>query len=189
MGDKPSTPKPPTEQALAQTGDGATVVKTHDANGFHFIEVNLDANQDGSGVSPWSVVGIIVGTLLVAYLLRRLLICCSSNVTWPFPVGPFRVERPAPLPAANGAMDYDFDPAPVRIQMERPQAPLAQNRGFGMYRSASELDLSRLASLRQGRLEAVQEEPRLATAAAGATQKRDPPVAKRLVLPNDIGPI
>ena len=89
--------------------------------------------------------------------------------------------------------DFDLDPAPVRIEMERVERarlPPVQNRGFGMYRSASDLDLSRIASLRQGRLETVPEESRLASAAAaGATQKRDPPAPKRIVIGNDIGPL
>ena len=54
--------------------------------------------------------------------------------------------------------DFDLDPAPVRIEMERVERarlPPVQNRGFGMYRSASDLDLSRIASLRQGRLGTV----------------------------------
>ena len=170
MGSRNTTPKPPIVEQAMKMGAPA-VVKTHDENGLHFFTINMDANSDGSGVSPWSVVGIIVATLLVTYLLRHLLECCRISIPccWPFSAGPTpRMDPPA---AAEAALEYELVPAPVRMPQDRP---LVQNR-FGMYRSASEMDLSRLKANR-GPLDAVAEEPNL-----GASQK---PAARRIVMPN-----
>ena len=62
MGPRPSKPTPL---------PSVDVMQTRNENGLHFFTINLDANQDGHGVSPWAVVGIIVLTVLGMYILKK----------------------------------------------------------------------------------------------------------------------
>ena len=65
MGPKPTKPE------LTVTASDA-LVKTKNENGLHVFTINLDANQDGNGVSPWSIVGIVVLTLIILWVLVQL---------------------------------------------------------------------------------------------------------------------
>ena len=49
-----------------------SVIKTKNKNGLHVFTINLDANQDGHGVSPWSVVAIVMATL-ITYTDRHII--------------------------------------------------------------------------------------------------------------------
>ena len=55
-----------------------SVVKNKNENGLHVFTINLDANQDGRGVSPWSVVGIIILTIIMLLVLKKLRDCCCK---------------------------------------------------------------------------------------------------------------
>ena len=56
-----------------------SVLKMKNENGLHVFTINLDANQDGKGVSPWSIVAIMVGTILLMAVLRKLWQCCKKH--------------------------------------------------------------------------------------------------------------
>ena len=65
MGPKPAKPVVPSIMK-------DSVMKTKNENGLHVFIINLDANQDGHGVSPWSIVGIVVLKLLCLIILKKL---------------------------------------------------------------------------------------------------------------------
>ena len=58
----------------------ASVVKSKEDNGFKLIQVNLDANADGNGISPWSIVAIVTATLLAVWILTRLRRCYKNHI-------------------------------------------------------------------------------------------------------------
>ena len=57
-----------------------TFVKTKNENGLHVFTINLDANQDGNGVSPWSIVGIVVLTLVILWVIIKLKECLTHKI-------------------------------------------------------------------------------------------------------------
>ena len=59
-----------------------SVLKTKNENGLHVFTVNLDANADGKGVSPWSIVAIVVITILALCILKKCLSCCLKHRPW-----------------------------------------------------------------------------------------------------------
>ena len=75
MGPKPTKPVVPSNMQDA-------VIKTKNENGLHVFTINLDANQDGHGVSPWSIVGIVVLTILCLIILKKLWNCFRRHKPW-----------------------------------------------------------------------------------------------------------
>ena len=59
-----------------------SVLKTKNENGLHVFTINLDANQDGKGVSAWSIVAIVVVTILALFILKKCLSCCLKHCPW-----------------------------------------------------------------------------------------------------------
>ena len=91
MGNKPSPSPLPS---------AASVVKSKEDNGFKLIQVNLDANADGNGISPWSIVAIIMATLLSVWILTRLRRCYQNHIrskptSRSIELGPLRYESAA----------------------------------------------------------------------------------------------
>ena len=39
----------------------------------------MDANQDGNGVSPWAVVGIMIATIVGIYVVRKIWSCLNCR--------------------------------------------------------------------------------------------------------------
>ena len=75
------------------------VVKSRHADGFHLIEVNLDANSDGNSVSPWSIVLISAITILAVWILVKVRSCLTHHMkrkAGSYEIGPLRIERPKP---------------------------------------------------------------------------------------------
>ena len=92
MGNKPSPSPLPS---------AASVVKSKEDNGFKLIQVNLDANADGNGISPWSIVAIVMATLLSVWILTRLRRCYKNHIrskptSRSIELGPLRYESSAP---------------------------------------------------------------------------------------------
>ena len=92
MGNKPSPSPLPS---------AASVVKSKEDNGFKLIQVNLDANADGNGISPWSIVAIVMATLLSVWILTRLRQCYQTHIrskptSRSIECGPLRYESSAP---------------------------------------------------------------------------------------------
>lgn len=95
MGNKPS-PSP----------SAASVVKTKEDNGWKMFQLNLDANADGNGISPWSIVAIIFATLLAMWILTRLRRCYQQHFqskpkSRTLELGPLRYEPSAPNNSAD----------------------------------------------------------------------------------------
>ena len=59
-----------------------SVLRTKNENGLHVFTINLDANEDGNGVSPWSIVAIVVATILALSILKKCLSCCLKHRPW-----------------------------------------------------------------------------------------------------------
>ena len=92
MGNKPSPSPLPS---------AASVVKSKEDNGFKLLQVNLDANADGNGISPWSIVAIVTATLLAVWILTRLRRCYKNHIrskptSRSIELGPLRYESSAP---------------------------------------------------------------------------------------------
>ena len=67
----------PEESAMSQVN--GQVVKEKNENGLHFFTINLDADQDGNGVSPWAVVGIMIATVIGLYVIWKLWRCINCR--------------------------------------------------------------------------------------------------------------
>ena len=91
MGNKPSPAPIPSP---------SSVVKSKEDNGFKLFQINLDANADGNGISPWSIVAIITATLLAMWILTRLRHCYKQHIRAnphrSIELGPLRYEPSAP---------------------------------------------------------------------------------------------
>ena len=92
MGNKPSPSPLPS---------AASVVKSKEDNGFKLFQINLDANADGNGISPWSIVAIVTATLLAVWILTRLRRCYKNHIrskptSRSIELGPLRYESSAP---------------------------------------------------------------------------------------------
>ena len=70
MGAPYAKPQPPVN---VENPEGSTNIKQDAGNSL--IEVNLDSNGDGSGLTVWSILLIVAGTLVVVYVLRRFKAC------------------------------------------------------------------------------------------------------------------
>ena len=82
-GSKPKTPAD-IDQSLAPFPPNMgpvedSVIKTKNENGLHVFTINLDANQDGHRVSPWSIVAIVMATLISYFVIKKLLQCCLKQ--------------------------------------------------------------------------------------------------------------
>ena len=88
-----------------------SVLKTKNENGLHVFTINLDANQDGKGVAPSSIIAIMVATILALIILKKLWQCCKRHrhVANAFP---YRVQAQPP------------DPQPVQMQVHPPQVQI-----------------------------------------------------------------
>ena len=103
-----------------------SVIKSKNENGLHVFTINLDANQDGHGVSPWSIVGIVILTIIALLVLKKLRdCCCKYNAPWqglPFffnvapraAFDPRRAEEGIPLD--NAAPVPNVAPIPGRVK-------------------------------------------------------------------------
>lgn len=91
MGNKPSPAPIPSP---------SSVIKSKEDNGFKLFQINLDANADGNGISPWSIVAIITATLLAMWILTRLRRCYKQHIRAKpqrsIELGPLRYEPSAP---------------------------------------------------------------------------------------------
>ena len=96
-------------EAMAPIKD--SVIKTKNENGFHIFTINLDANQDGKGVAPWSIVAIMVATILGLIILKKLWQCCKKHRHM-VSAFPYRVQAQPP------------DPQPVPMQVHPPQVQI-----------------------------------------------------------------
>ena len=54
-----------------------SVIKNKNENGLHVFTINLDVNANGNGVSPWSIVEIVVLIILVLAVIKKLKDCCT----------------------------------------------------------------------------------------------------------------
>ena len=75
MGPKPTKPVVPSNMQ-------DSVIKTKNENGLHVFTINLDANQDGHGMSPCSIVGIVVLTMLCLIILKKVWKCFRRHKPW-----------------------------------------------------------------------------------------------------------
>ncbi len=65
-------PAPSRPIALVQPA-APTSIKEH--TGTSLIELNMDSNGDGSGLTYWTIFLIAAATLLAVYVLKRLMAC------------------------------------------------------------------------------------------------------------------
>ena len=83
-----SNPPPLAEEkdALARnattTSSEDSVIKNKNKNGLHVFTINLDANQDGHGVPPWSMVAIVMATFIAFFVIKKLWQCCLKHHPW-----------------------------------------------------------------------------------------------------------
>ena len=61
-----------------------SVIKTKNENGLHVFTINLDVNQDGHGVSPLSIVAIVIATLIAYLIIKKLFQCCLRHRPWEY---------------------------------------------------------------------------------------------------------
>ena len=65
-------PAPSRPIALVQPA-APTSIKEH--TGTSLIELNMDSNGDGSGLTYWTIFLIAAATLLAVYILKRIMAC------------------------------------------------------------------------------------------------------------------
>ena len=78
MGGGGSKPKNPADMGPVED----SVIKNKNENGLHVFTINLDANQDGHGVPPWSMVAIVMATFIAFFVIKKLWQCCLKHHPW-----------------------------------------------------------------------------------------------------------
>ena len=69
MGSSPSTPRPPT------INNPSAPIRADSENDNKLVEFNFDSNNDGSGLTLWTVAFIAGGTLCLAYVVQKVRKC------------------------------------------------------------------------------------------------------------------
>ena len=71
------------EDALAHTATTTlsedSVIKNKNENVLHVFTINLDANQDCHRLSPWSMVAIVMATLIAFFVIKKVWQCCLKH--------------------------------------------------------------------------------------------------------------
>ena len=124
MGARQIKPQPPQLVTPSKVG----VYENREANGFHLVELNLDANSDGSGVSPWSIVFIVVATLICVWFLIRLKKCLQHKFRQhhnSMEVGPLRFEKRSAIANVKDpeVVIIDENPGTKHVIVDETSAP------------------------------------------------------------------
>lgn len=121
MGNKPS----PSPLPIA-----ASVAKSKEDNGWKLFQLNLDANADGNGISPWSIVAIILATLLAMWILIRLRRCYKQHIrakphSRSIELGPLRYEPAATYPSemSETVVEEEIITRHPRVASKHPKRP------------------------------------------------------------------
>ena len=121
-------PKPSKQEASVIKPEAPT--KLEEDSGWSLVEINLDSNGDGYGMTIWSILLISGATLLLLFALKRLKKCYANHVRRKKEKDArhFRIEN-----LAGGRPNFDNDRFEEIIDMNidinpapRPVRPEAQ---------------------------------------------------------------
>ena len=126
-GSKPKTPAD-IDQSLAPFPPNMgpvedSVIKTKNENGLHVFTINLDANQDGHGVSPWSIVAIVMATLIALIIIKKLWQCCLKHRPWAYAKHVHHLPQQHPVVHTVGLNHVQDVKAPRVAEDLRPGLP------------------------------------------------------------------